>query len=75
MAFPHSIIKERGNPASDPKIVVMNPQISFGRPSVGGVPTSAIWGRFRAGDSPSHLALDYGLPMVAIEEALRCEAT
>jgi len=62
------------DPASDPKIVVMNPRVSFGRPSVGGVPTSAIWGRFRAGDSPHHLAADYGLPLEAIEEAIRCEA-
>jgi uncharacterized protein (DUF433 family) len=60
--------------APDPKIVVMNPRMSFGRPSVGGVATSTIWDRFRAGDSPSRLASDYGLPMKAIEEAIRCEA-
>jgi uncharacterized protein (DUF433 family) len=60
--------------ASDPKIVVMNPRISFGRPSVGGVATSTIWNRFRAGDSPSELSRDYGLPPEAIEEAIRCEA-
>jgi uncharacterized protein (DUF433 family) len=59
---------------SDPKIVVMNPRISFGRPSVGGVATFTIWSRFRAGDSPSHLADDYGLSPEAIEEAIRCEA-
>jgi uncharacterized protein (DUF433 family) len=60
--------------AADPKIVVMNPRISFGRPSVGGVATSTIWDRFRAGDSPSGLARDYGLAPEAIEEAIRCEA-
>jgi uncharacterized protein (DUF433 family) len=59
---------------ADPKIVVMNPRISFGRPSVGGVTTSTIWNRFRAGDSPSELARDYGLAPEAIEEAIRCEA-
>jgi uncharacterized protein (DUF433 family) len=62
------------NPASDPKIVVMNPRVSFGRPSVGGVATSTIWSRFNAGDSQAHLAADYGLPVEAIEEAIRCEA-
>ena len=62
------------NPASDPRIVVMNPRVSFGRPSVGGIATSTIWSRFCAGDSPSHLAEDYGLPAEAIEEAIRCEA-
>jgi uncharacterized protein (DUF433 family) len=60
--------------APNPKIVVMNPKISFGRPSVGGVATSTIWNRFRAGDSPGALSRDYGLPLEAIEEAIRCEA-
>ena len=64
-----------GSPAvQDPRIVVMNPLVSFGRPSVGGVPTSAIWSRFRAGDSQGDLARDYGITLEAIEEALRCEA-
>jgi uncharacterized protein (DUF433 family) len=57
-----------------PKLVVVNPLVSFGRPSVSGVPTYSIWNRFRAGDSPQHLAEDYGLPVEAIEEAIRCEA-
>lgn len=72
--YPCTRSSEACNPASDPKIVVVNPQVSFGRPSVGGVATSTIWSRFRAGDSPSHLAADYGLPPEAIEEAIRCEA-
>jgi uncharacterized protein (DUF433 family) len=72
--FPCTRPAQACNPASDPKIVVMNPRVSFGRPSVGGVATSTIWSRFCAGDSPSHLALDYGLPPEAIEEAIRCEA-
>jgi uncharacterized protein (DUF433 family) len=59
---------------SNPKLVVVNPLVSFGRPSVGGVPTSAIWSRFRAGDSTAHLAEDYGIAQEAIEEAIRCEA-
>jgi uncharacterized protein (DUF433 family) len=29
--------------------------------------------RFEAGDSMSDLAIDYGLPMEAVEEAIRCE--
>jgi uncharacterized protein (DUF433 family) len=60
--------------AGNPKIVVVNPSVSFGRPSVGGVATSTIWNRFLAGDSPAHLAEDYGLAPEAIEEAIRCEA-
>lgn len=72
--FPFTRAVDAARPKSDPKLVVMNPRVSFGRPSVGGVPTSAIWSRFRAGDSPAHLAEDYGLDLEAIEEAIRCEA-
>lgn len=57
-----------------PRVVVMNPRISFGRPAVRGVATSVIWGRYRAGDSIAHLAEDYGLTTEEIEEAIRCEA-
>lgn len=60
--------------AANPKLVVMNPLVSFGRPAVGGVSTHTIWSRFEAGDSPAHLAEDYGLPVEGIEEAIRCEA-
>ena len=57
-----------------PKLVVMNPRVSFGRPNVAGVPTSVIWSRYRAGDSTAHLAEDYGLTAEQVEEAIRCEA-
>ena len=70
--FTRSVDASRQVP--DPKLVVMNPLVSFGRPSVGGVSTHTIWSRFRAGDSPAHLAEDYGLGLEAIEEAIRCEA-
>jgi uncharacterized protein (DUF433 family) len=72
--YPFTRSVDTSHSRSDPKIVVINPRISFGRPSVGGVATSAIWSRFRAGDSPAHLAEDYGLSPEAIEEAIRCEA-
>ena len=72
--FPFIRATDAVHASTDPKIVVMNPRISFGRPSAGGVATLTIWNRFRAGDSPSHLALDYGLTPEAIEEAIRCEA-
>jgi len=64
----------RSPDAADPKLVVINPLVSFGRPSVGAVSTYTIWSRFRAGDSQAHLAADYGLSPEAIEEAIRCEA-
>jgi len=72
--YPFTRASDASKISAAPRIVVMNPLISFGRPSVGGVPTSAIFGRFRAGDSPAHLAEDYDLEVEAIEEAIRCEA-
>ena len=72
--YPFTRAADSRSSAIDPKIVVMNPRISFGRPSVGGVATSTIWNRFRAGDSPGDLSRDYGLTPEAIEEAIRCEA-
>lgn len=72
--YPFTRAVDSSRPLPDPRLVVMNPLVSFGRPSVGGVPTTIIYGRFRAGDSPAHLAEDYDLELEAIEEALRCEA-
>ena len=72
--YPFTRPLDASRPVTDPKLVVVNPLVSFGRPSVGGVPTQTIWSRFRAGGSPAHLAEDYGLAPEAIEEAIRCEA-
>ena len=63
-------------PASAPRLVVMNPTISFGRPVIAGtgIPVSSIYERYRAGDSVADLARDFRLEISAIEEAIRCEA-
>jgi uncharacterized protein (DUF433 family) len=63
-------------PKSDPKLVVMNPAVSFGRPVIEGtgIPASAIYERYKAGDSVAELARDFHLDTSAIEEAIRCEA-
>src|SRR5579864_8011154 len=63
-------------PRSDPRVVVMNPKISFGRPVIAGtgIPVSSIYERYRAGDSVADLAQDFRLEISAIEEAIRCEA-
>ena len=59
----------------EPKIVVVDPQIAFGRPVlVGtGVPTAVLADRYRAGESMDDLADDYGCGRTLIEEAVRCE--
>ena len=63
-------------PASDPRVVVMSPTISFGRPVIvgTGIPVSSIYERHKAGDSVADLARDFRLEISAIEEAIRCEA-
>ena len=63
-------------PKDDPRFVVMNPAVSFGRPVITGtgIPVSAIYERYRAGDSVADLAEDFRLNPGAIEEAIRCEA-
>jgi uncharacterized protein (DUF433 family) len=66
----------RKGEAEDPKVVVIDPYISFGQPVlVGtGIPTSVIFGRFKAGETIGELAEDYGRQEFEIEEAIRCEA-
>jgi uncharacterized protein (DUF433 family) len=63
-------------PKSDPRVVVMNPAVSFGRPVIAGtgIPVSSIYERYKAGDSVVNLAQDFNLETGAIEEAIRCEA-
>ncbi len=59
----------------EPKVVVIDPRVSFGRPVlVGtGIPTSVIAERYKAGESMDQLADDYGRQRLEIEEAIRCE--
>ena len=59
-----------------PKIVVIDPRLSFGRPVIdgSGVPVSEIAERFQAGDSLEHLAEDFGLSFEKVQEALRAAA-
>ena len=60
----------------DPRLIVMTPMVSFGRPVVvgTGIPVSAIYERYRAGDSVAELVRDFQLETSAVEEAIRCEA-
>lgn len=58
-----------------PRTVVIDPRLSFGRPVISkvAVPTGIIVDRFRAGDSLAEMAGDYGVTEADIEEALRFE--
>jgi uncharacterized protein (DUF433 family) len=63
--------------AATPKVIVIDPHISFGRPVVAGtgIATAIIAERYKAGESIEELTHDYDLPPRAIEEAIRCELT
>ncbi len=62
---------------SEPTSIVIDPRISFGRPSIvgTGIPTSIIAERYKAGESIEDLADDYGLKPLQIQEAIRSELT
>ena len=57
------------------KPIVIDPRISFGRPTVAGagVSTEALVDRIDAGESAEDLAWDYGLKLTQIEDAVLYE--
>lgn len=59
----------------EPKAVVIDPRVSFGRPVLAGtgIATAVIAERYKAGESMDELADDYGRKRLEIEEAIRCE--
>ena len=62
---------------NEPKAVVIDPWVSFGRPIIvgTGIPTAIIAERYKAGESIEDLADDYGLQPLKIQEAIRSELT
>ncbi len=65
----------RKREAQEPKAVVIDPHVSFGRPVLAGtgIATAVIAERYKAGESMDELADDYGRKRLEIEEAIRCE--
>ena len=59
----------------EPKAIVIDPRISFGRPVLAGtgIPTAIIAERYKAGEAIDALVDDYGRSTLEIEEAIRCE--
>ena len=59
----------------EPKVIVIDPRISFGRPVLAGtgIRTGIVAERYKAGESIEELAQDYGRRPLDIEEAIRCE--
>ena len=61
--------------SDEPRAVVVDPFVSFGRPVLAGtsIPTVAVAERYKAGETIESLALDYECSSIQIEEAIRCE--
>jgi len=64
-----------GETTNQPRNIVIDPRISFGRAVITGtgVSTEIVAERFKAGESADELADDYGCARDKIEEAIRCE--
>lgn len=63
----------RLRPAGRTSPVVIDPEFSFGRPSIRGVATERIAELYRSGDSPEFLAEVYSLPIGDINAAIAYE--
>jgi uncharacterized protein (DUF433 family) len=62
-------------PREQPKTVVIDPLVSFGRPVIAGtgIPTAVLAEQFKAGDTVPLLAKEYGAEEEAVWDAIRCE--
>lgn len=63
----------RPNQLHQPRLIVIDPSRAFGHPVLAGsgVPVASVRERFRGGESAQELAVDFGVGVDAIEEALR----
>lgn len=69
----YPFVRERK--AQEPKYIVINPAIGFGKPIIAGtgISTAVIASRFNARESVPDLAREYGLEAKQVEEAIRWE--
>ena len=69
----YPFVRERS--AAEPKFILINPSLGFGKPVIAGtgISTAVIASRFNARESVPDLAKEYGLETEQIEEAIRWE--
>ena len=69
----YPFVRERS--AEEPKYIVINPSIAFGKPVIAGtgISTAVLASRFNARESVPDLAQEYGLEDKQVEEAIRWE--
>jgi uncharacterized protein (DUF433 family) len=63
----------RWHPAGRQSPIVIDPRIAFGAPVIRGVPTWALRGRWRAGESIPRISASYRLSEPEVEDALTFE--
>jgi uncharacterized protein (DUF433 family) len=63
------------SPREQPRTVVIDPRVSFGRPVIAGtsIPTAVLAEQFKAADPVPVLAKEYGADEEAVWDAIRCE--
>ena len=66
-------VRERS--AAEPRYIVINPRVGFGKPVIAGtgISTAVIASRFNARESVPDLAKEYGLDERQVDEAIRWE--
>jgi uncharacterized protein (DUF433 family) len=63
----------RWHVAGEGSPIIIDPRVSFGTPSVRGIPTWILRGRFDAGESDSDIADDFGIKKEEVRKALKFE--
>lgn len=65
----------RSSEVDNPRLVVIDPRIAFGRLTIAGtgIATNVLKERYKAGESMEELAFDCDCDRLSIEEAIRCE--
>ena len=73
--FPFTRARLSTDHLQEPRAVVIDPYVSFGRPVLAGtgIPTVVIAERYKAGEAIEELGADYGLESLEVQEAIRCE--
>lgn len=71
--YEHEGVAIRWRVAGPSSPIIIDPRLSFGAPTVKGVPTWILKGRFDAGESDSVIAEDFGIDVLSVREALKFE--
>lgn len=68
-------IARRVRPLGKSSVVVIDPVLAFGVPTIGGIRTEILVEHFRSGELIHRIADDFGLVSQQVEEAIRWETT